>query len=406
MHILVLNRCYPPELGATGRVLRDLARVWARRHRVTVLTGRPSDGPERHPYYLVRRSEDEGVIVERLGSTAFPRRRMVGRLADYLSYMVLAFIRALTIRPRPDVVIAMTDPPLTSLVGAVVAKLRGIPWIYNIRDLHPDMAIAAGVVRQGSLVRLWEAVHRWTLRRANRVVVLGEDMRDRVTSKGVPPDRVVVVRDGTAWVDPPADSDHPVVQTIREGFSFVLVHAGNIGFAGAWETLLEALRRLEAKDIGMVFVGDGSLRRWVEGQADGLPNVRFLPYYPEALLPYVLISADLHVVTLRQGLEGLVVPSKVYPVLMVGRPILAVVPSESDVARLVRAYGCGLVADPDDPTMVAWAIRWARTHPAELAEMGARARSVGSMFDRQRLAEEFMKAVESCMRMGEAVEMR
>lgn len=389
MHILVLNRCYPPELGATGRVLRDLARVWARRHRVTVLTGRPSDGPERHPYYLVRRSEDEGVIVERLGSTAFPRRRMVGRLADYLSYMVLAFIRALTIRPRPDVVIAMTDPPLTSLVGAVVAKLRGIPWIYNIRDLHPDMAIAVGVVRQGSLVRLWEAVHRWTLRRANRVVVLGEDMRDRVTSKGVPPDRVVVVRDGTAWVDPPADSDHPVVQTIREGFSFVLVHAGNIGFAGAWETLLEALRRLEAKDIGMVFVGDGSLRRWVEGQADGLPNVRFLPYYPEALLPYVLISADLHVVTLRQGLEGLVVPSKVYPVLMVGRPILAVVPSESDVARLVRAYGCGLVADPDDPTMVAWAIWWARTHPAELAEMGARARSVGSMFDRQRLAEEF-----------------
>ncbi|MCS7312470.1 MAG: glycosyltransferase family 4 protein [Acidobacteria bacterium] len=395
MHILVLNRCYPPEVGATGRVLRDLARVWVQRHRVTVLTGRPSDGPERYPYYWVCRSEDEGVVVERVGSTAFSRRRMFGRLADYLSYMVLAFLRTLTIRPRPDVLMAMTDPPLTSLIGAIVAKLRGIPWIYNIQDLHPDMAVAAGIVKPGTFVSLWERLHRWSLRQARRVVVLGEDMRDRVVAKGVDPDRVIVIRGGTARINPPADSDHPVIREIRGDFSFVLVHAGNIGFAGAWETLLEAFRQVTEREIGLVFVGDGSRRAWVEKQADGLPNVRFRPYYPETLLPYVLISADLHVVTLRRGLEGLVVPSKVYSVLMVGRPVLAIVPPESDVARIVQAYGCGLVTDPDDPGTIAQAIRWVRAHPAALAEMGLRARTAGQFFDRQRLAEEFMRAVET-----------
>jgi len=104
-HILILNRCYPPELGATGRVIRDLARVWARHHRVTILTGRPSDGPERHPYHLLRRYGDEAIVVERVGSAAFPRARMAGRLADYLTYLGLAFLRSLFIRPKPDVLI-------------------------------------------------------------------------------------------------------------------------------------------------------------------------------------------------------------------------------------------------------------------------------------------------------------
>jgi len=394
MHIVVLNRCYPPEVGATGRVIRDLARVWARHHRVTVLTGRPSDGPERHPYYLLRREREGDVFVERVGSTAFPRRHMAGRLADYLTYMVLAFVRCLFLRPKPDVVVAMTDPPLASLVGVLIGKIRRARYVYNIRDLHPDMAVAAGIVPPGWFVRLWESVHRWTLRQADRVVVLGEDMRDRVVAKGVDPERVAVVRDGAPKMGPPPDGDsHPVVGALRDGSSFVVMYAGNIGWAGAWDSLLVALMRCREPDLRFVFVGDGSMRPWVERRINGQPNVRMFPYFPEADLPYVLSAADLHVVTLRHGLEGLVIPSKVYSILMVGRPILAVVPAASEVARIVREHQCGIVVDPGDPEAIRQAILWARDHQDALRQMGERARRVGDRFDRAVLAEQLLREV-------------
>lgn len=313
----------------------------------------------------------------------------MGRLADYLSYMILAFVRALAIRPRPDILIAMTDPPLASLIGAVAAKMRGIPWIYNIRDLHPDMAIAAGVVRENWFVRLWERLHQWSLRRANMVVVLGEDMRDRVIGKGVRPERVVVVRDGASQMEVPADANHPAVQEIRGGCSFVVMHAGNMGFAGAWEALLEAITKIKEDGIRFVFVGDGAAKPLIERTVNGMPNVRFLPYFPESALPHVLCAADLHVVTLRRGLEGLVVPSKAYPLLMVGRPMLAIVPSMSDIARIVRQHQCGIVVDPGDPEAIRQAILWARDHPDALREMGRRARAASQQFDRETLAKEF-----------------
>ncbi len=365
----------------------------ARRHRVTVLCGRPSYDPsERYPYSLLRREVKDNVVVERVGSTAYPRFRMRRRVSNYLTYLALAVPRALAI--RADVILAMTDPPIAGLAGALVARLSGRPLVYNIRDLYPDMAVAGEIVPRSRWVAGWERLHRRALRQAARVIVLGEDMRDRIVAKGVDPARVVVVRDGVPLPDTIFSADHPIAQEIRCGFPFVLLHAGNLGFYGAWDTLLRAAQLLEQDGVGLVFVGEGAQRAQLESTAAGCRAVRFLPFRPAEQVPYVLAAGDLHVVTVRRGLEGVVVPSKLYPILAAGRPVLAVAPEETDVARIVRRSGCGVTADPDDPAAVADAVRALARDPQRVAEMGRRAREIAHSYDRVKQLEIFVRTLE------------
>jgi colanic acid biosynthesis glycosyl transferase WcaI len=393
VHILLLNQYFPPDTSATAKMAALVADSLAERHEVTVLAGRPSYDPsERHPAYLFHKAIQGKVSVRRVGSTAFSRHRMKQRLTNYLSYLTLAVPYALTL--PADVVLAMTDPPLAGIAGALVARLKGRPFVYNIRDLYPDMAIGGDIVRPSHWVRGWEELHRRALRQANRVIVLGEDMRDRIVAKGVNPARISIVRDGALMPEQVPSADHPVSREIRCGFPFVMLHAGNLGFYGAWETLVAAARRLETEGVGLVFVGDGAARARVEAAAQGCAAVRFLPFRPAQEIPYVLAAGDLHVITVRKELEGVVVPSKLYGILAAGRPVLAVTPPGSDVARIIRRAGCGVVADPDDPAAVAAAVAGLVHDPARLAEMGRRAREAAQQYERSRQLELFAQVIE------------
>jgi colanic acid biosynthesis glycosyl transferase WcaI len=333
--------------------------------------------------------------VECVGSTAYPRHEMRRRVSNYLSYLALAVPRALAL--RPDVILAMTDPPIAGIAGALLARLAGRPFVYNIRDMYPDMAVGGDIVPQNAWVERWERMHRRALRQAARIIVLGEDMRDRILAKGVRPENVVVVRDGASSPAATPDLADPVVQEIRCGFPFVVLHAGNLGFYGAWDTMLKAAEILGNESTGLVFVGDGANRAALEASAAGLKNVRFLPFRPVAEVPHVMRAGDLHVITVKRGLEGVVVPSKLYSTLAAGRPVLVIASPESDAARIVTAAGCGMVADPDDPGAVAAAIRQLRSDPARLAEMERRARETAKSYARVDELDRFAAVVEQAV---------
>jgi colanic acid biosynthesis glycosyl transferase WcaI len=222
-------------------------------------------------------------------------------------------------------------------------------------------------------------------------------MRERILAKGVAPERVVVVRDGTTPASAPAqmpDRSDPIVQEIRHGFPFVVLHAGNLGFYGAWDTLLQAAKILSNKNTGVVFIGDGANRAALESAARDLPNVEFAPFRPVAQIAHVMMAGDVHIVTVKRGLEGVVVPSKLYSILAAGRPILVVAPAECDAARIVVESGCGVAADPDDPDAVAAAICELRAQPALLAEMGRRARETAAKYARVDELDRFVAIVE------------
>src|SRR6202044_60787 len=145
MHILLFNEYYPPDTSATAKIAVQVAETLARRHKVTVVAGRPSYDPDEfYPFAFLRRDVRNGVTIERVGSTAYPRHQMRRRVSNYLSYLALAVPRSLAI--RPDVVLAMTDPPIAGIAGAFIARLSGRPLVYNIRDMYPDMALGGDIV--------------------------------------------------------------------------------------------------------------------------------------------------------------------------------------------------------------------------------------------------------------------
>jgi glycosyltransferase involved in cell wall biosynthesis len=393
VHILLLNQYFPPDTSATAKMAASVVDAVSRRHNITVLAGRPSYDPdEYYPFALLRRDQRNGVAVERVGSTAYPRHQMQRRVANYLSYVSLAVPRALAI--KADIVLAMTDPPFAGIVGAKIARMKGVPFVYNIRDLYPDMAIGGDIVRPKPWVGIWEKLHRAALRQAARVIVLGEDMRERVIAKGIDAARVVVIRDGASISAPIAPADHPAIREIRGSAEFVVLHAGNLGFYGAWPALLNAAKILPQNGIRLVFVGDGANRKQLEESSQGCPIVRFLPFRPANEIPCVMAAGDVHVVTIRRGLGGIVVPSKMYSILAAGRPILVVAPEDTDVARIVRYEDCGVVADPDNPEDVAAAIQRLKSDPGRLEAMGQRARKASQKYAKENELEKFVGVLE------------
>jgi colanic acid biosynthesis glycosyl transferase WcaI len=396
MRILLLNLYYPPDTSATAKMAETVVNALAHEHQVTIVCGRPSYDPsERRAWRLSQTEKKNGVNIVRVGSTDYPRFNMKKRGLNYLSYSALVIPRALFM--RCDAVLAMTDPPFQGIIGAIVATLKGKPYIYNIRDMYPDMAIGGGLMASSPVAWVWEKLHRWALRRASCVIVLGEDMRSRIIAKGVLAERIEIVRDGVDFSAQNKDEiDSKIVAQIRNGFRFVLVHAGNLGFYGDWDALLEVARDLEKDDpeIGMVFIGEGAQKPRLEAAAAGLRNVRFLPFFPASKIPSVLAAADAHLVTVKQGLEGVVVPSKMYGILAAGKPMLGLAPEWSEVQRVVKAADCGYVECPlDGLEEFTQKVRELSHDPERVQRMGEAALAAAPAYDRVKELEKFARIV-------------
>ncbi len=396
MKILLLNHYFPPDTSATAKMAAVVAGALSAKHDVTLLCGRPSYDPsERRPWRLWQTEQAGRLRIIRVGSTDYGRYQMKWRVVNYLTYAALAGLRALF--TPCDVVVSMTDPPFMGIVGAFVARVRGRPYVYNIRDLYPDMALGGEIVRPGLLTRVWTILHRWALGCTTLVIALGEDMRARLIAKGVDPKRIAIVRDGAEM--PRADSpqtplDSEVIAAIRGEFRVVLLHAGNLGFYGAWDTLLAAARQLQDDGVGFVFVGEGAERDRLANAAAGLKNVRFLPFFAVNKIPSVLAAPDAHVITVRRGLEGVVVPSKMYGILAAGRPIVALAPFESDPASLGARRGFGVSADPDKPDELVAAVRALAADRGKLQQMAEAARAAAADYDRVSEHLKFVRFIE------------
>jgi glycosyltransferase involved in cell wall biosynthesis len=258
------------------------------------------------------------------------------------------------------------------------------------------MALGGSIVSAGLMTNVWEALHRWALRRAARVIVLGDDMRARIAAKGINEQRISVVRDG-AEVYPNGmrpDVDSEIVRMIRGDFKCVLLHAGNLGFYGAWDTLIAAARKLEDEGFGLVFVGDGAQRAKIEVAAASSKNIRCLPFFPASKIASVLAAADAHVVTVKQGLEGVIVPSKMYGILAAGKPILAVAPRKTDVASIGEQRGFAAWGDPQNASQVADAVRGMFADENKLEAMGKAAQAAAREYDRVGELRKFLRIVE------------
>lgn len=404
MRLLILNQFFYPDHSATSQLMTDLAESLVERGlSVTALAGR---GRYNGGATLPAREQYRGVRVERAWATSFGKRSVAGRLADYFSFYLGAAWRLLTL-PRHDVVLALTTPPLISLLALLACRLRRMKLAALVQDIYPDVGVALGTFRQGSLLtRLLNRLNRLVLARADRIIVLGDCMRERVAEKvGAHAEgRIDVIHnwaDGEKIRPLPAGERNLFAEEQRLVGRFVVEFSGNFGRVNDFETPLEAARLLKARaDILFLFIGDGAkaneMREFV-GRHE-LSNVRLLPYQPRERLLYSLAAGDAHLVTLAEGLAGLSVPSKTYGILAAGRPVLFVGDPRSDIARLVAAHGCGAVVPVGDaPRLAAVITAWA-DHPDTVASMGREARALFvNRFDRAHAVESYAESLSRCL---------
>ncbi len=352
MRVLFINQFYYPDEAATAQLLTDLTQdLVGKGFEVVVVagTGRYLGGRSSLPLYEVHR----GVTIYRVPTTGFGRGSPVGRIADYLAFYLGALLRVLML-PRFQTTVIMSTPPLISLLGPVTRLAKGSRFIYWVQDIYPDLLIALGRMKgTGWLARVLGVVSRFSLRQADRAIVLGERMRERVIEKGVDPRRILVIHN---WADgkalfPDRIAGRSFADRHELDGGFQIIYSGNLGNSHHFETFLAAAKELRGDStIKFLFIGDGPQKRHVEQSCRGmgLPNVRFLPYQPRAALRGSLNSAGVHLISLMPGLEGLMVPSKIYGVMAVGKPVVFVGPEESEVAEIIRRAGCGFVVRPGD----------------------------------------------------------
>jgi glycosyltransferase involved in cell wall biosynthesis len=302
---------------------------------------------------------------------------------------------------------ALTTPPLIGLIALVIGRLRGMRLVTLVQDVYPDIAVALGTLdERNPATMLLDYLSRLVLRGADRIIVLGECMRERVVAKlGVDAKgRIDVIHnwaDGAVIKPPQSIEANPFISEHNLEGLFVVLFSGNLGRVNEFETILRAALRLRDRhDIVFLFIGDGAKTLEIARYAreNSLKNIRLLPYQPRGLLRYSLRAGHASLVTLAEGLAGLSVPSKTYAILAAGRPVLFVGDCRSEVARLVRENGCGEVVASGDGERLASVIEDLAADQEKIEQMGLRSRALfETSFDRPRAVNAYLEAFTKCL---------
>jgi colanic acid biosynthesis glycosyl transferase WcaI len=386
MHVCFFNRSSWPDLSATGQLLTELAEDLVRMHGwdVTVVTGYPLRSDARLPASEWR----HGVhIVRAAGSTLDPSR-FTGRAVNYVTYFASAVLKGQGVR-RPEVVVALTDPPIIGLAALAAAARARAPFVFLCEDIFPEVAVLLEDFQSPLVNDALTQVNRFLVRKAARIIALGDTMKRRlVEGKGADPSKVTVIHN---WTDcgavMPGPRDNAFARQHDLVDRFVVLHAGNIGLSQNLEIILHAAEQLRDRpDIMFVLVGEGSKKRDLQDAAvrRDLRNVLFLPFQPRETMNQSYATADVSLISLKRGLAGVIVPSKLYSVLASGRPCIAAVEKDCEVAQIVREAGCGFVVNPGDASALRARVVDIASDSSQAREMGDRAREAALPFDRPR----------------------
>lgn len=379
MKVVFINRYFYPDHSATSQLLYDLTRhLVSQGIKVHVITSRqlyhdPAAG-------LPCEEHHEGIVIHRLDTSTLGRAKLWGRALDYATFYLGAAVVLFKYVRGGDVVVAKTDPPLISVVAAIVTSLTGARLINWTQDLFPEVASALKVVSVGVVEQGLRHLRNRAFRRASHNVVIGERMAARLRIEGIPSQSIRVIHnwaDATA-IRPIPHCDNPLKGEWQLQEKFVVGYSGNLGRAHEFQTILKAAEQLAGiPTIRFLFIGDGaqlySLRQEVDRR--GLPNVLFQPYQPRDRLSYSLSVVDLHLVSLRPALEGLIVPSKFYGIAAAGRPVLFMGSPKGEIAEMLDKHHCGYTVGIGEAEQAVTIIARLASDEVECRRLGLAARA-------------------------------
>lgn len=406
MRVLYFSQYFPPEVGATQTRAAEMSRYLASRgHRVTVVTEVPNHPsgiiPPAYRSRLSERRVENGVDVFRLWVWASPEKTFKSRMRFYLSYMAMASLAGALARGEYDIVYATSPPLFVGVAGLIASAARRVPFVFEVRDLWPESAVALGELSSTRAIAAAEQVERLLYSRAARIVVVTKGIRDRLVERGLPPEKIALIRNGANTELFRFDAEGRARVRSEQGLAdkFVALYAGIHGLAQGLENVVEAAGLSQSReDIAFLFVGEGPRKaRLLAMKEDlNLKNLTFLPEVPTAEIPAYLSAADCAIVPLRDEpvFRG-ALPSKMFEAWACSRPV--VLSASGEAERAVEEAGGGVSCRPEDAADLALAVRRLADSREEAEEMGRRGREYVeahySRLEQARLLEKLLLSV-------------
>jgi glycosyltransferase involved in cell wall biosynthesis len=377
-HLTLLSQYFYPEMISTGHILTELlAELALKGVETSVVCAQPT-------YYTrdkVKPSLNyKGIRIVRTANTQYDKNTVKGKLFNSASFFLMAIPLALKERENGPVLI-VTNPPFLGMAGPILKFLRRRRFLVVIHDLYPEIAVNMGYLRKKSpLTFVWRTINRCIFDQASFVIVLGRDVQGLIWQQMKPEDRAKVVYIPN-WADPTLLglvnlADNPFISEIGLQGKFIVQYSGNMGLTHDMATIIEAARELRNQErVHFLMIGGGGKLKVIQimVQAYDLGNVTFLPYQPRQNLKNSLGASHVSLISLQNEAKGLSVPSKLYGIMASGRPSIALVPQDSEVALTLREYDCGIVIPPGNVTALVEAIRWMMDHEDERRAMGEKA---------------------------------
>jgi glycosyltransferase involved in cell wall biosynthesis len=363
---------------STGHILTELVvELVTKKIKTSVICAQPT-------YYfndkVDKKINYKGILIKRTSNTQFEKNSLKGKIINSFSFFIGALW--LEIKEKNNSPIAVvTNPPFLGLAGLILKKIKRRRYILVIHDLYPDIAVSMKYIKYNSFIALiWNKINKKIYQSASSIVVLGRDVQKNIKDQ-LPFEQHEKVKFIPNWADPelicPVEqSCNPFVAEMGLNGSFLVQYSGNMGLTHDMETIIEAAQALrDNEDIHFILIGGGGklskIKKMVENF--GLKNVTFLPYQPRESLKYSLCSSHVSLISLERGAEGFSVPSKLYGIMASGRPIIAIMSENTEVALTLKEFKCGIVTPPKDVSALVKSITWLKDNESERKAMGMRA---------------------------------
>ena len=385
--LLVYAHYYYPDVASTGQILTELCEGMKGTFDITVICVVPSYSGKVKEEYRVKRiykEEHNGVNVVRVRVPEFQKSNKVSRIKNLLAYFFNSLIATLKLE-KQDYIFTISQPPILGGVLGVLGKwIKGGKLIYNIQDFNPEQTAAVGYSKNKALLSLVMMIDKFSCRCSNKVIVVGRDMQEtlknRFKCKNVPNNVFI-----NNWIDEkeiyPLEQNHPKITVFKERYNlkdkFIIMYSGNIGLYYDLENIIKVIGRFkEREDVVFAFVGDGTVKDKIQQYAldNKLNNVTFIPYQDKKDLVYSLNAADIHWVVNAKGIKGVSVPSKLYGVMAVGKPVLGVLDDGSEARLIVDECKCGFCTQPGNYEEIYNKINYVLENKNEIQYLGLNGR--------------------------------
>lgn len=384
--LLIYAHYYYPDVASTGQILAELSEGMLDAFDITVICVVPSYSgniEEKYKKNRIYKEVHNGVNLIRVRVPEFDKKNKISRIKNLLAYFINSIIATIKL-DKFDYIYSISQPPILGGTLGVIGKfLKGGKFIYNIQDFNPEQTMAVGYSKNKFILNLAMFLDKWNCKKSDKVIVVGRDMQEtlneRFKNKKVPNNVFI-----NNWID--EKEVYPIVSHEEiDNFKckyelndkFIIMYSGNIGLYYDLENIIKVIGKFKDRDdIIFAFVGDGSVKEKIEKYSiqNNLNNVKFIPYQPKEKLKYSLNSADVHWVVNAKGIKGVSVPSKLYGVMAVGKPVLGVLDNGSEARLILEESNCGVCSEPSDYKMIENNINYIINNKEKIKSLGMNGR--------------------------------